>query len=205
MRTWKLIDVHHRRDHIATTFSVDDLEFHTTVWYEDVDLDALAARLGGDAFERICVHVALFQANTAISLAPEVIELGPYAKYLTRELAAVWQTVARNVWAQWRYDHDRRDYVGPRFVEPFTAPPAPISAPPGEVELLAMCGGGKDSLVGLRLLERAQLRFATLAYAHSIYGPAAPQHALIERVASCGSRASSSKITSSWIGWRMLK
>jgi hypothetical protein len=40
----------------------------------------------------------------------------------------------------------------------------------------------------LRLLERAQLPFATLGYAHSIYGAAAPQHALLDRVGGATAR-----------------
>ena len=72
---------------------------------------------------------------------------------------------------------------------PTRAPDArAVSTPPGPTPLLAFCGGGKDSLVALKLLERGGLPFATLAYAHSIYGPAGPQHALIERVASASSR-----------------
>ena len=66
---------------------------------------------------------------------------------------------------------------------------AESNGPVGSVAaLLAFCGGGKDSLVTLRLLERAGLPFATLGYAHSIYGPAAPQHALLDRVAGATAR-----------------
>jgi len=42
--------------------------------------------------------------------------------------------------------------------------------------------------VALKLLERANLPFATLGYAHSIYGAAEPQHALLDRVAGATAR-----------------
>jgi hypothetical protein len=97
--------------------------------------------------------------------------------------------VFRHVWAQWRYETNDPDYV-PDFTAPAAAPsPAPARVPAGLVELLAFCGGGKDSLVSLKLLERAHLPFATLAYSHSIYGNAAHQHALIDRVAGATARA----------------
>jgi hypothetical protein len=100
----------------------------------------------------------------------------------------LWQTVFRNVWGQWRWEHDARDYV-PQFANaPVEVDPAPALAVGGDVELLAFCGGGKDSLVALKLLERAGLRFATLGYSHSIYGAAAPQHALLDRLAGTTAR-----------------
>ncbi|HEY0190049.1 MAG TPA: hypothetical protein VGC42_02935, partial [Kofleriaceae bacterium] len=184
MRTLKLVDVHRGVNQIVASCALDDLRFHVTVWYEDVDLPALARQYGDEAIERIAVHVALFQLNAACSLRPDVLELGRYAKYLTAELAQVWRSVFHNVWAQWRYEHDLPAYDGPRFADPIVETPAvPVRAPDGPVELLAFCGGGKDSLVALKLLERAGLPFATLGYAHSIYGAAEPQHALLDRIA----------------------
>ena len=188
MQSLRLVDVHRGADHIVATCALDDLRFHVTVWYEDVDLGALARQFGDEAIERIAVHVALFQLNAACSLRPQTIELGRYAKYLTEDLARLWRTVFRRVWAQWRYEHDLPSYDGPRFVEPFAPSPSPITAPDGPVELLAFCGGGKDSLVALKLLERAGLAFATLGYSHSIYGAAEPQHALLDRIAGATAR-----------------
>lgn len=188
MRSLRLVDVHRGADHIVASCAIDDLRFHVTVWYEDLDLAALARRLGDEALERLAVHIALFQLNAACSLRPDVIELGRYAKYLTEDLVRLWRTVFHHAWAQWRYEHDLPAYDGPRFVDPVAPPPSPLHAPDGPVELLAFCGGGKDSLVALKLLERAQLPFATLGYAHSIYGAAAPQHALLDRVGSVTAR-----------------
>jgi hypothetical protein len=188
MRSLRLVDVHRGADHILASCALDDLRFHVTVWYEDLDLHALARQVGDEAVERIAVHIALFQLNAACSLRPDVIELGRYARYLTSDLVQLWRTVFHHVWAQWRYEHDLPAYDGPRFIDPVAAPAAPLRAPDGPVELLAYCGGGKDSLVALKLLERAGLPFATLGYAHSIYGPAESQHALLDRIGGATAR-----------------
>lgn len=188
MRVLQLVDVHVGRDCIVAACALDDLRFHVTAWYEDVDLTALSRTHGADLVEKLAVHVALFQLNAACSLRPDVLDLGRYARHLTSDLAGVWRTVFRNVWAQWRYEHDLPAYEGPTFASP-PAPASPVATvPDGDVELLAFCGGGKDSLVAAKLLERAALPFATLGYAHSIYGAAAPQHALIERIAVATAR-----------------
>jgi hypothetical protein len=177
-----LIDV--QQDCIRWSAMLAAREYHAAVRYEDVDLSVLPRELR----DRLAFHVVLFQLSTLCSLRPEAIDLGAWAHCLTPELRTLWRTVFRHVWAQWRYEHNDPDYM-PDFVTPATASaPAPAQLPAGPVELLAFCGGGKDSLVALKLLERAGLPFATLGYSSSIYGDAAAQHALIERVANATPR-----------------
>lgn len=189
MRALRLLEVRRGRDHIATTCALDDLQFHFTVWYQDIDLDALAREHGDELLDRLAFHVAMFQINTVGSLRPETLELGRYARFATRRFQELWRTIFKRVWAQWRWEHDARDYVGPTFVDPPAESARAVATPAGPVELLAFCGGGKDSLVALKLLERAQLPFATLGYAHSIYGDAAHQHALLDRLGDVSARA----------------
>jgi UDP-N-acetyl-alpha-D-muramoyl-L-alanyl-L-glutamate epimerase len=189
MRVLRLTHVERARSSITAACAIDDLSFHVTVWYQDLDLHALAREHGDELLERIAVHVALFQLNAVASLRPDVIDLGPWSRFLTPELATLWKTVFKNVWAQWRWEHQLADYL-PEFANPAVAPaPTPVRVPDGPTELLAFCGGGKDSLVALRLLDRAGIPFSTLAYSHSIYGRQAEQHALIERVAAVSGRS----------------
>jgi hypothetical protein len=188
VRTLRLLEIQRARDHVAVTCGLDELRFHFAVWYQDLDLDALARQHGDELLDRLSFHIAMFQINAVCSLKPDVIELGPYARFATERFVAVWRTVFKNVWAQWRWEHDLPDYAGPRFVDPVAVPARPVHTEPGPVELLAFCGGGKDSLVALKLLERAQLPFATLGYAHSIYGNPTFQHALLDRLGDATAR-----------------
>ena len=136
------------------------------------------------ALDRIALHVALFQLNAVASLRPDVIDLGavralPHARARRRCGAPCFATCGRS---------GGGSTTCPTTCPPFADAPtadagARVSCPTATAELLAFCGGGKDSLVALKLLERAELPFATLGYAHSIYGSAAPQHALLDRVA----------------------
>jgi hypothetical protein len=186
-RTLRLIDLARAKDRIEARCAIDDLTFSFSTWYEDVDLDALAEEYG-EQFERIVFHVAMFQVNAVASLAPEAIDLGRYAKYATPAFLRLWSTVFHNVWGQWRWENKRPDYMPTFVAAPATTASTPIALPAGPVELLAFCGGGKDSLVGLKLLERAGLPFATLGYSHSIYGAAAAQHALLDRLGDATAR-----------------
>jgi hypothetical protein len=189
VRALRLLEIRRARDHVAVTCGVDDLRFHFAVWYQDVDLDALARTHGDALVDRLAFHIAMFQINAVCSLRPDVIELGPYRRFATARFMELWRTVVRRVWAQWRWEHALPGYHGPAFVDPPAPAAHAVHTPRGPVELLAFCGGGKDSLVALKLLERAPLPFATLGYAHSSYGNLAHQHQLLERVAAASTRA----------------
>ena len=53
-------------------------------------------------------------------------------------------------------------------------------------KLLVLCGGGKDSLVSMRLLERAGVDFDAFVYSYSTYGRGQAQHLLVDAmVAHC--------------------
>src|SRR5438128_1904137 len=145
MRILRVTNLQRGANCINTTCALDDLEFHFTVWYEDLDLRELARVHGEELVDRLAFHVALFQLNAACSLRPDASALGPWARFLTPELVELFRTVFRNVWAQWRWEHDLPDYV-PEFADAPTAAAAPARVPEGATELLAFCGGGKDSL-----------------------------------------------------------
>lgn len=180
-----LLGVERSRRAVFLRFGVDDLRFSTTHWYEQLDLDALARTHGEESVERLLFHVAMFELNKLCSLRPERVSLGPWTRFLTPALLDLWREVFVNVWAQWRYENDDPDYLGPDFDSPTKDLPAPLApVERAEVDALVFCGGGKDSLATMRLLEASGLRFDTLGYAASIYGPADAQHALIDGLVS---------------------
>jgi hypothetical protein len=166
--------------HLVVHFGVDGHPFSTSLWWEGVDLDALAATIGREQLRRLVFHIAAFEAMKGASLQPGVFDLGPYADLGTRAFRELWSTVLRQVWGQWRYEHDLADYDGPTIAGApgeVPGPPVPAAADPG---LLLFCGGGKDSLVAARVLDEAGLPYASYAYSHSTYGAPEPQHALID-------------------------
>src|SRR3954464_3404128 len=111
MRVLRITEINRGRTSISTRCAIEDLSFQFTVWYDDIDLDELARIHGAELLDRIALHVALFQANAVVMLRPDVVILGAYAPHLTPELAALWSTVVRRVWAQWRWEHDLQDYM----------------------------------------------------------------------------------------------
>ena len=162
-------------------YAFDDMEFSTAYWYGGVDFYSLEERYGAECVRNVLFHMAAFDINKIGSLRPDYLDWGEHADLVTDEFESLWRQVFRNVWAQWRYENDDPDYEGPLFTggnRPQGVGPARTGD--AEVEALHFCGGGKDSLVAMKLLERGGIPFDSLVYASSIYGLSAVQFDLSE-------------------------
>ncbi len=182
MSTLVLEPVARSRRQLVLRYRVDDLRFSSTYWYDTVDFDELAARHGEALLRSLELHLLAFEANKAASLAPDTIDVGPYADLWTDDLWRLWETIFHNVWAVWRYENDRPDYRLPRPPGPAGRGPDPVTVGPGEVDTLMMCGGGKDSLAAMTLLEGGGVPYDAFVYSHSTYGRGDHQHHLVDGV-----------------------
>ena len=175
------------RRHLVLRYGVGEFRFSTTYWYDDVDFVELEARYGDDAMRKVYFHVLAFEANKAGSLAPDEIDAGPYDDLLTESFWFLWDTLFHNVWGVWRLENDLPRYRLPRPSTSAVAETvAAINVEEGMTKLLVLCGGGKDSLVSMRLLERAGVDYDAFVYSHSTYGRGQAQHLLVDAmVAHC--------------------
>jgi hypothetical protein len=178
------------RRHLVLRYGVGDLRFSTTYWYDDVDLFELEERHGDDAIRKVYFHLLAFEANKAGSLTPTEIDAGPYDDLISDSFWNLWETLFRNVWGVWRLENDLPEYRLPRPPAPAAVDrTGPTEMTEGQTKLLMLCGGGKDSLVSMRLLERAQIDYDAFIYSHSTYGRGEPQHRLVDTlVAHCRPR-----------------
>ena len=185
------------RRHLVFRYGVDEFHFSTTYWYDDVDFVELEARYGDDAMRKVYFHVLAFEANKACSLAPSEIDAGPYDDLVTDSFWSLWETLFHNVWGVWRLDNGLPRYRLPRPSTSVVAESAPaINVEEGRTKLLFLCGGGKDSLVSMRLLERAGIDYDAFVYSHSTYGRGEAQHLLVDAVlAHCRPR----RVHRAWI------
>jgi hypothetical protein len=175
------------RHQLSLCFGIDDLDCNAAYWYGEVDLLELEQRYGQAFMEKLYFHILAFEAMKLVSLAPVRIDLGEFARFHTPAFEELWRQIVNKVWAQWRYENNLPHYLGPNFASQAVANPiAAVTVQPGPVELLSFCGGGKDSYVAMKLLERANAPYASFAYSHSIYGQAGHQHALIDKLLDHG-------------------
>jgi hypothetical protein len=171
-----------RSEHqLVLRYRFDELHFSTSYWYDTVDFDELDERYGAALMRVVEFHILAFEANKAASLAPDTIDFGPYADLVTDEFWDLWETIFHNVWGVWRFENDLPDYRLSRPDLPARGPRAsPVTVVPGRTETLMLCGGGKDSLVGMSLLEGGGVDYDAFVYSHSTYGRGSHQHDLID-------------------------
>lgn len=180
-RTLWLGEITRSRHQLSLIYGLDDLRFETAVWYGDVDLLALEQTYGVECMERMYFHIHVLEASKLVSLRPQAMDLGPGARFHTAAFEAMWRTILHRVWAQWRYENDLPHERGPEILQPAVdGVAAPVERTHAAADLLLLCGGGKDSLVSMKLLERAGQAYSSLAYSSSVYGTAGPQHELID-------------------------
>lgn len=179
-----LNSIRRSRSSVSLTYSLDSQQFETTYRYDpSINLIELEDRFGRGPMTRIYFHMLALEAAKLVSLAPESIDVGPFAEFDTRQFREFWQTLVRRIWSQWRYTHRRPDYLGPSFrTRGRTGGGTPVRFDATSSCVLNMCGGGKDSLVTMKLFEESGIPFCSYAYSHSVYGEAEFQHSLIDRL-----------------------
>lgn len=186
MNVIKLERITRSTHQLSVTYCFNDYRFEVALWY-DVDLLQLEKRFGSEFLQLIYFHIAAFEFNKLISLKPDLVDFGDYKDFCTPTFLRLWQHIQQKVWAQWRYENDLPAYKGPQLNHALSSqdlqPKVTNSINP-ENNILAFCGGGKDSLVAARMLETLELPYSSFVYSNSIYGQAEKQHQIIDRLVS---------------------
>ena len=166
---------------LSITYRYESYSFEVGIWY-DIDLKLVEQRYSKEVLENIYFHIAAFEINKLTSLKPNYIDFGKYAPFVNQEFWELWQTVQHKVWAQWRYEHNLPDYKV-KLAHRISKRAAEITEIiKGDIEVLSFFGGGKDSLVTARLLEKSKIPYSSFNYAHSVYGKTEKQMELIGKL-----------------------
>lgn len=169
------------RTQLFFVFEINGLRFTASYWYSAVDFFDLEARYGDTFMENIYFHIAAFEINKICSLKVHQIDFGPFKKFQTDAFELLWKRIFQGVWAQWRFENDVPFCPPPELItcESNSIAEKPVTLNKPVDEVLSFCGGGKDSLVTLSLLEQIAQPLSTLGYSYSGYGSHAKQHHLI--------------------------
>ncbi len=166
---------------LSITYRFESYRFEVGIWY-DIDLKLVEQRYSKELLDNIYFHIAAFEINKLTSLKPSYVDFGKYAHFVNQDFWELWQTVQHKVWAQWRYEHNLPEYkikLANPIVQSVSKATEIIK---GEIEVLSFFGGGKDSLVAARLLERSKIPYSSFVYAHSVYGKSEKQLQIIEKL-----------------------
>lgn len=173
--------------HLDIQYSADQFKFSTKIFYHDISFSTLIAQYSKSVIDQIAAHIAFFEGMKLCSLFPQHYDIATIANHLSSAALDIFAQVYSGVFAQHWYENQITDYPGPQIVYPGQrlgqSQPIEVLGDPRTV--LMGCGGGKDSILAMKILQEAEIPFASMQYAHSTYGKLDTQHQLIAEVLDC--------------------
>jgi hypothetical protein len=169
--------------HIEIIYLADKFQFSTKIFYHDVSFSRLMEKYSQPIIQRIVSHIALFEGMKLCSLFPEYYDISVIAEYLELPILDLFLTIYQGVFGQHWYENNITNYQQPEIIYSQNLGVSQPTYILGDNHtVLAGCGGGKDSILALKMLEVGGIPFASMQYSHSIYGKANFQHDLISQV-----------------------
>ncbi len=180
--TLKIDNIHVDGKELVINYSVDEHTFRTEIFYEDVDFNTLVEKYSQAYVDKLVFHIALVEAMKFCSLAPKVFDLTAYSSFMTAETDELFTLLFNKIFAQHKWENGLAHYNGPelRHDSPAESGIVATVAINHSCSTLFSCGGGKDSLVAMKLLEAVDEPYAVAQYSHSVYGKYEQQQALID-------------------------
>ena len=117
------------------------------------------------------------------SLFPKYYDISIIAESLEPPVLDLFATIYQGVFGQHWYENNVTNYQQPEIIYSQNLGVSQPTAILGDNHtILVGCGGGKDSILAMKMLEIGGIPFASMQYSHSIYGKADFQHDLISQV-----------------------
>ncbi|MFM5982533.1 MAG: hypothetical protein ACKO9I_18815 [Sphaerospermopsis kisseleviana] len=182
--------------HLEIIYSADKFQFSTKIFYHDVSFSGLMQKYSQPFIQRIVAHIALFEGMKLCSLFPAYYDISVIAEYLEPAVLDLFVKIYQGVFAQHWYENNITDYQQPEIItSQKLGVSQPISILGNNQTILAGCGGGKDSILAMKMLEVGGIPYASMQYSHSVYGKADFQHNLISQVLECVQPTSKHRIS----------
>ncbi len=179
----KIEELRLHEHHLDIRYSADEFRFSTKIFYHDVTFSSLIERYSNPLIQRISAYIALFEGMKFCSLYPRYYDISLISQQLNENVIEGFIKVYQGVFAQHWYENNITDYPHPDLIyAQKLGNYQPLAIFGNNQTLLMGCGGGKDSILGMKILEESEIAYATIQYAHSVYGKAELQHQLIDQV-----------------------
>jgi len=170
--------------HLDIQYTADEFRFSTKIFYHDISFSTLISKYSKPIIHQIAAHVAFFEGMKICSLFPQYYDISILAENLSSSALDIFYQVYSGVFAQHWYENQIIDYPGPQIIFPgqILGKSQLAEVLEANPRVLIGCGGGKDSVLAMKVLQEAKIPFASMQYAHSVYGKAENQHDLIAEV-----------------------
>lgn len=182
----KFADITYDRSAIYFHYIIDNQSFQTALQYEkDINIYQLIDIYSRQALEKIFFHIGMIIGMQALNVYPKRFEIAEHLTcHHTDDFIKLFNTLYNGIFAQHHWENNHINYPGVEFDAPTTGANVrdPIVMIEPKKQILLSCGGGKDSLLCIKLLEKINIDFSIVQYAHSHYGNVNTQHKIINKL-----------------------
>jgi hypothetical protein len=181
----KLSKIDVKQKEIKFIFEIDTQKSRLKINYENINFESLKQEYGDNSINSLIVQMGAFSGIKYCSLFPEKYDISKYSEYITEDFLKLFHENYDHVFVQHRYQNNKPQYQGPEIVVDENQlgqkhEITKIDNPNNKI--IFGCGGGKDSLISMRLFERADEKYSIFHYSHSIYGNPKKQEQLIQNL-----------------------
>ena len=152
--------------------------------YHDLSFSVLKENHPESVINKVVSHIALFEGMQLCSFFPKYYDISVIAQDLSKSVLDFFKKMYKGIFAQHLYETNVSDYFGPELIYPDNTlkENSPIIISNESPTVLQSCGGGKDSFIAMKLLQEADIPFASVQFSHTVYGKNEYQHQLISKV-----------------------
>ena len=180
----KIADLKTFQHHLEIMHQVDDYSFQTKVFYPEVDLFKLSHNFGYELMNKIYAHIALVETFKYLSLFPRKIDFSVISEYLYPESIDFFSNTFKNAYAQCLYENGIDNSYKPNLINGnFSSDKYTITSGCSSHDtILVGNGGGKDSFLAMKLLEKSNLSYSVYQWTRPEYGRSQYQHELCAKL-----------------------
>jgi len=197
-----LVDVQVFQFHLEIMHEVDGYTFQTKVYYPDVDLVELNKRYGEKEMRTIYAHIALSETLKYCSLFPATIDFTSISSEISTAALEFFLHVFQHAYAQCKYENGIGNEYKPVLIHgtlkegctaSLTLQEKHMSS--NQETILVGNGGGKDSFLAMKLLEKSGLSYSLYQWTRPEYGRSAYQHELCSKLVRYASPIENHKVS----------
>lgn len=170
--------------HLEIMHQIDNYTFQTKVFYPNVDLFKLSQNYDAGLIKRIFAHIALCETFKYCSLFPKQIDLSSISSELLSVSLDFFLNSFKKAYTQCFYENGIDGSYAPIFIHgELSCNDQSFDVMFDKCEnILVGNGGGKDSFLAMKLLEKSELKYSVFQWSRTEYGRSEYQHELCTKL-----------------------
>jgi len=173
--------------HLIITYSLNKIHiFQTKIFYKTGEIEKLSKIYSESELRKLYCHIAFIEGYKFMPVFPEIYDISTIEDGLTSKLIRYFKDTIKKLYSQHIFENKRFDWEGPKIAfssenineTKFDSIKEPIKInsssdlPQDRNKRPFICfnGGGKDSFLAMKLIEKIESKYSIFSHARTEYG-----------------------------------